>query len=802
MSIAGFARRAATIVGVAALYFASASAGLHFGAGDGQVSPFSPANGLAIALLFVWGRGLWPGVLLGSAIAHATSVSIPTALALGGISAGEAWITAWLLGYVIDRERPFQRVAEVIGFAILVSGTALLCSAATTGLLHVDGVAAGDHLGSLWRLRWISDAAGAIAIAPLLIVWSRLPRGGSARTRWHAAALVAATIGLTVLVFGGRMAGASRLYLLFPLVVWAALFGRIHGVVAVTAIVALIASWLTAGGHGPIAIAAVGDLFADLSLLDGFLVVFAITGLMLAAIDAQRRRAEREAAYLLEAGRAAYADADRSSRRTSEILDTITDAFLIIEHDWRVSYANGEAFRLAQLLPEVEIGSLLWDTLPQLVGTEFERRFRAAMETQQAAHFEARFEPLDAHFAVDLHPSSKRLLCYIRDVSEQRRIDEQRQHSQKMEVIGRLTGGISHDFNNLLQVVLGYGELASRRLTAGTGGVDVALEEMVEAANRAADLTGQLLTFGRRQSMNPEVLDLNEAVGAMDRLLRRLIGERVELATILAPEPVFVRVDRSQIEQVVVNLAVNGRDAMPDGGQLSILVGVADADEVRDGDSEPPARRAILTVSDTGVGMDPATIARVFEPFFSTKGERGTGLGLATVEGIITQSGGRIAVRSEPGRGTTFEIQLRTCEIGAVPEAPAIVRKAVGAETILLVEDEPAVREVVRRMLAQRGYRVLLAACGDAALSEFQTSGAHIDLLLTDVIMPGISGREMAMRFRELHPSAKVLFMSGYAEEPAIPPDSCGSGTPSIQKPFTGDDLARRVRDLMDEAAA
>jgi two-component system cell cycle sensor histidine kinase/response regulator CckA len=374
----------------------------------------------------------------------------------------------------------------------------------------------------------------------------------------------------------------------------------------------------------------------------------------------------------------------------------------------------------------------------------------------------------------------------IRDVSERvaeegrrRTLETQLRQAEKLKAVGQLAGGIAHDFNNLLLAVRGYGESALRLIGSGNLAVSRELEGILDTVDRATSLTQPLLAFSRRKAMPPRVLDLNEIVAEMYSLLRRFVGDNVELTTIHPDQPVPVTIDRSRLEQVLANLAVNARDAMPDGGRLAIEV-----------TTSSPARDAVLVVGDDGLGMDAETARRIFEPFFTTKGDHGTGLGLATVHGIITQSGGRISVESRPGRGTTFKICL--------PLATGLACR--GAETILLVEDDPNVRSVAATMLEERGYTVLPTENGDAAVALAADSRTGpISLLLSDLIMRGASGRQAAERVRKLQPGVKVLFMSAYTGEILRVADFPGAGF--IQKPFTGDELARHVRGLLDGPA-
>jgi two-component system cell cycle sensor histidine kinase/response regulator CckA len=374
---------------------------------------------------------------------------------------------------------------------------------------------------------------------------------------------------------------------------------------------------------------------------------------------------------------------------------------------------------------------------------------------------------------------------------EQRQsLEEQLRQSQKLEAIGRLAGGIAHDFNNLLLALRGYGELALRRLERGDSGVGDDIAEMLDATDRAAALTNQLLAFGRRQLLNPEVIDLCEVVEDMDKLLRRLIGEQVELVSVHGDEPVLVEVDRSQLEQVIANLAVNGRDAMPEGGRLEIEVGTDGADQ------------AVLSVADNGCGMEEDTVERLFEPYFTTKGDNGTGLGLATVHGIVSQSGGRIAVESAPGKGSTFQVFLPLADGVPAPAAAVVpeVEARGGSESILLIEDDPMVRSIVTAMLDHLGYNVVAVDGSELAIATFSGTSEPFDLVLSDLVMPGLNGRQTFERLRALGCTAKVLYMSGYADDALLGSED-DAPIALIQKPFDGEALARKVRDALDKGA-
>ncbi len=391
----------------------------------------------------------------------------------------------------------------------------------------------------------------------------------------------------------------------------------------------------------------------------------------------------------------------------------------------------------------------------------------------------------------------------VQDVTERRQLEQQLRQSQKLEAIGRLAGGIAHDFNNILTAITGYAELVLDRVDPGDP-LREDCEEIRAAAERAAGLTRQLLAFSRRQMLQPRLTDLGELVGRTVGMLGRLLGEDVEIETHADPALAPVLVDPTQLEQVLLNLAVNARDAMPAGGRLTIEVAGArlDAGYALSHAEVEPGAYVLLTVSDTGVGMDEETKTRIFEPFFTTK-ETGTGLGLATVYGIVGQSGGHVFVYSEPGRGTTFKIYLPVARGEAAaddPEAPEPSR-LTGSETILLVEDDDALRRLACRLLRRSGYTVLEARDareGERVSREYR---AGIDLLVTDVVLPGETGRELAARLAAVRPGLRVLFISGYTENAIAHHGVLDPDVDLLEKPFSPEALLRRVRRSLDEPA-
>jgi len=390
-----------------------------------------------------------------------------------------------------------------------------------------------------------------------------------------------------------------------------------------------------------------------------------------------------------------------------------------------------------------------------------------------------------------------------RDVTERVQLEQQLRQAQKMEAVGRLAGGIAHDFNNILTAITGYADLLLEDLGA-TDPRRQDADEIHKAADRAAGLTRQLLAFSRQQVLQPTVLEVNTLVSDLEKMLRRLLGEDVALSTRLAPTTGRVKADPGQLEQVIMNLAVNARDAMPNGGKLTLETANVDLDDAYAADHYP-ARAGpfvMLAVSDTGIGMSEETQAHMFEPFFTTKEKgKGTGLGLATVYGIIKQSGGFIWVYSEVGQGTTFKLYLpRVEELAERASEPAQLpaRPPRGTETVLVVEDEAPVRSVARQVLERHGYTVLEAPSAEAALDLAARYSGAIHLLLTDVVMPGLNGRQLASRLADLRPDARVIFMSGYTDEAVTRHGVLEPGSAYVQKPFTPDAIVRRVREVLD----
>ncbi|HSL48098.1 MAG TPA: PAS domain S-box protein [Candidatus Deferrimicrobiaceae bacterium] len=509
----------------------------------------------------------------------------------------------------------------------------------------------------------------------------------------------------------------------------------------------------------------------------------------------------------------------REIRDARDFLQSITenspDAIITTDGSGRVTYFSRGAEAMFGYSAEEMIGTSVVDLYPG--GREEARSVKRRLDEEGQGllrNYESGFLAKDGR-RVEISASISVLrdasgavvgtLGLLKDIGERRRLEEQLRQSQKMDAIGRLAGGIAHDFNNLLTVIAGRAHLILSRLRP---------EEPIHrdatlvrtTAERAAALTQQLLAFSRKQVLQPQVLDLNAVTTAMEPMLRRLIGEDIDLAVVPAVDLGRVKADPGQIEQVIVNLVVNSRDAMPQGGRLTVETANVDLDEAYASRhvSVPPGPYVMLAVSDTGEGMDEQTRSRVFEPFFTTKGPgKGTGLGLATVYGIVKQSGGDIRLYSELGAGTTFKIYLPRVTEPAGPPDPGASPAATmprGDETVLLVEDEPEVRDLAREILEGSGYTVLQACDAQDAVFMAERHGGPIHLLLTDVIMPRQSGRALVERLRPLRPEMHVLYMSGYTNEAIVRHGVLDPDTRFIQKPFTPAALGYKVRAALDGA--
>jgi len=516
---------------------------------------------------------------------------------------------------------------------------------------------------------------------------------------------------------------------------------------------------------------------------------------------------------------------DLTERRQTELayqnlFDKMLDGFALHEiicndqgrpEDYRFIAVNPAFEKMTGLKADTVVGKTFREVLPEGESEWIDRFGRVAL-TGDPAEFESVSRALNKTFQVTAYcPGPGQFACIFLDVTETREAEAEKEklqsqliQAQKLESIGRLAGGVAHDFNNMLGVILGYSDLALTKIDKNSG-VYSDLKEIQTAAQRSVDLTRQLLTFARKQTICPEVIDLNDTVESMLKMLRRLIGENIELDWKPGKNLLPVKMDPSQIHQILANLCVNARDAITGVGKILIETGTLplnhDTPAIPDLPADTSAEFVLLKVGDTGCGMDQTTLDNLFEPFFTTKETgKGTGLGLATVYGIIKQNNGGIHVTSVPGAGTTLSIYLPGYIQEKMPETAPLTREPIqkGTETILLVEDEPAILKMIRIMLEQHGYAVLSASSPTAALSLAENHSDGIHLVLTDVVMPEMNGRDLAEKLTSRYPDLKVLFMSGYTADTIAHQGVLDNGIAFIQKPFSIQDMIQKIRHLLD----
>ena len=522
---------------------------------------------------------------------------------------------------------------------------------------------------------------------------------------------------------------------------------------------------------------------------------------LLDAESLRRRVAELEQANAsLEASEARYRD----------LVENARDMIWTVDLAGNVTFLNSACQHITGYTKEELLGKELADLAPPNSLEAAREALSRKWKNEKDTSFEIRIVAKSGNL-VDLEVNSAILerngspsvvLAIARDISERKALQEQLQQSNKLEAVGRLAGGVAHDFNNLLTVIFGYSQLLLNRVNTEHP-MHAGLDQIRQSAEKAAVLTRQLLAFSRKQPLQPAILDLSGLVAGMQKLLRRLIGEHIELVTRYSPNPCRVSADASQIEQIIMNLALNARDAMPNGGTVTIETTHLELTPQNAG-AYLPGHYAVLRVTDTGADIDKVTRSHLFDPFFTTKRHDNSGLGLSAVYGMVEQHGGFIRVSSAPGAGATFDVCLpllapepHPAEIGS-PEATLLA----GSETILVVEDEVGVRTLIAETLSDYGYSVVEAKDSSHALEIARGGTPRIDLLLTDIVMPKINGRNLADAWHLLHPEAKVLFISGYVDSPSFGDMIAGLEDRLLQKPFSGVKLARKVRDALDGGAS
>ena len=495
-----------------------------------------------------------------------------------------------------------------------------------------------------------------------------------------------------------------------------------------------------------------------------------------------------------------------SQHLLQSLMDNLSTLIFVKDLEGRYLMVNPAYERFFQLGRESIIGKTDYELFSREVADAFRAFDRKARDTRAVVEVE---ESVQGASGTKTFLTIKAPVCdgegapyalvgIAADITERKHLEEQLRHSQKMEAVGRLAGGIAHDFNNLLSVIVGYSELLGNALAGNPAQLEQ-LAQISKAADQAATLTRKLLTFSRRQMTHHKVLDLNAVLRELKTMLRSVLRENIELILRIGSRQYLIRSERDQIEQAVLNLALNARDAMPDGGRLTLATAAVVVDEEFARLNQPlrPGPHVRLTVTDTGRGMDAETMGHIFEPFFTTKEPgKGTGLGLTTVYGTVQQAGGAIVVESEPGRGTSFHIYVPRMKGEAIPEQKAAAEGlSGGTETILVVEDEDGIRTLISEVLRLNGYTVLTASHGREALAVSHAYRGPIDLMITDLVMPQMGGRELAQAMGSLRPETKVLFISGYSEQATVP---LPEGLNFMDKPFTPEALVRRLRQILD----
>jgi PAS domain S-box-containing protein len=790
---------------LAGVYYGAARLGLHYASIGQSISLVWPPTGIAFAAITLWGYRYWPGVALGAFLANAVTPVHP--LAAAGIALGntiEALGAAYFLRRTAGSRPDLNSLLHVRTLVMVAAPLGALCSAVIgTVTLWIAGALDATALPSAAAVWWTGDVLGALVVAPVFFAWA-VPAAPDHNTRrlievlvLYLGTITVAEIGLGQLVASGFLRQLNYHYLLFPFVIWAALRFGARGASVMTLTISAVAIGHTIQGGGPfVSASAVRTLFQ----VAGYLAVVAVTGLVLAAaVRWERLQATRTLAESQERLRRAL-DAARmgiwvwSTERNVLSWDENLRQLYGLSPNERVS---GYEDFLARVHPDDRLA--VQETIRKALedGGDLDYEFRIVLPDGQVRwigdHGEVRRDDQG-------NPVYLTGICT--DMTERRIAEERLRQAHRMESVGRLAGGVAHETNNQMSVVLGAANFILDRPDVPEA-VRADVEFMRKAAERTAAITAQLLAFSRRQILKAELLDLHQVVKEWEPVLRRIMGEDCGVTLRLSTDPCLVKADRGQLEQVLLNLALNARDAMPRGGGLSVETsrGEFSTEQAR---SKPARQRpgyyAMLAVSDTGHGMDQETQNHVFEPFFTTKGVgQGTGLGLSTVYGIVKQSDGYIWVYSEPGIGTTFKIYLplHSGRVGIANPRSGPVRSRAG-ERVLLVEDEPLVRYMMKRALEEAGYGVIEAADAAEALEIARAMTEKVSLLLTDVIMPRMGGRELATRIRELIPGIRVLFTSGYtdgdiAQRGLLEPDAS-----FIQKPVAPAALVQAVRDEIE----
>jgi PAS domain S-box-containing protein len=792
---------------LAIVYYGAARLGLRYASIGQSVSLVWPPTGIAFAALTLLGYRYWPGVALGAFLANAgTPVPLPAAAGIALGNTVEALVAAYLLRRVTGPRPQLDHIRHVRRL-LVAALLGALCGALIGPLsLWLSGALPSPALPGAAGVWWTGDLLGALVVAPVFFTWAVPAQVRDTRRLLEVLVLCVGTIAVAELGLG-RYVDLAVLrtvdypYLLFPFVIWAALRFGARGASRMSLALAAVTVVHTVQGGSPfVSGSAVRTLFGVAS----YLLVVAITGLVLAAAVRWERL---QATHALAKSEERLRRALQAARMGTWFWSVETNA-LTGDDNLRHIYGLGPDERMStyeELLERVHpddralvaagVRKVLQD------GGDLDYEFRVLLPDGRVRWIA---EQGEVRRDEDGHPVY--MTGVSTDVTERRMAEERLRQAHRMESVGRLAGGVAHEANNQMSVILGSADFILGRKDVPEA-VLVDVEFIRKAAERTAAVTAQLLAFSRRQILKPEVLDLNAVVTGWEPVLRRIVGADCGVILRLAPGLGPVRADPGQLEQVLLNLALNARDAMPRGGTISIETFECELTSAyargKPGTAIQPGHYVVLAVSDTGHGMDRDTMSHIFEPFFTTKGVgKGTGLGLSTVYGIVKQSDGYVWAYSEPGQGTTFKIYL-PLRSGTVAQArrDSVPGQAMTGETILVVEDDAGVLHMMTRALEDAGYRVLPAGGAAEAIEVVGRTTEKISLLLTDIVMPGKNGRELAEQLEELSPGIPVLFTSGYTDGEIERRGLLRPGAAFVQKPLTPQALTHAVEKTIAAAS-
>jgi PAS domain S-box-containing protein len=805
-------------------YFAAQVLAFRFPDASGLVAAVWPAAGIGLAGLLLSPRRHWPALLgclfVAGLLANLTT-DRPVIACVGFMIANvcETAASAWLIQRWCGDRVSFARRRAVLTLAFSASVVNAVTAVLGAG---VATLALGTRFWAFYGMWWVSNGLGLLLVTPLILVWT-VPWRSQADSRWEqvleTTALLVFGGGATWFIFGRETGDASFQtppYLLMIPVSWGAIRCGPRGTATLLAILSLIAVICTAAGVGAFPL---GGATPELRLLSVqvFLGVMGLAGMLLAASVTR----EREAQALLhqDIARRTQVEAalQENERKYRRIFENVQDVFYEVALDGTIQEISPSIAAVSggQYTREDLLGRSMYEFYAD--AQRRETLLQVLRESGSVTDYEVLLKNRDGSVRPcslssvlrrDPDGNPSHVIGTLRDVSERRRAEEERgklrlqlEQAQKLEAVGRLAGGVAHDFNNLLMGIMSYVELCRDGLPPEHP-VRSYLNEISADAQRSANITQQLLAFARKQVIAPRILDVNEALAGMLKMLQHLMGEDIELTWQLSANLWPVRMDSSQLDQILANLCLNARDAIAGVGRVTIETANTrlDADPGAESTCAAPGDYVRLTVSDSGCGMSRDVLEHVFEPFFTTKGVgKGTGLGLATVHGIVIQNHGRIDVHSEVGQGTTFHIHLPRAAAPAPAALPAAASaRPRGTETILLVEDEKSVRLTTQQFLERLGYTVLVAETPAAALRLADAHAGPLHLLITDVIMPGMNGRDLADRLSGQLSDLKCLFMSGYTADITVRRGTLDATVQFMAKPFSRDDLARKVRAVLD----